>query len=47
MGWEPVLADALAGTLGLTAGEVYAMLLELELDGRVASVAGGRFQRLA
>ncbi|MBP4046966.1 DNA-processing protein DprA [Chromobacterium violaceum] len=47
MGWEPVLADALAGTLGLTPGEVYAMLLELELAGRVASLPGGRFQRLA
>ncbi|OHX17831.1 DNA protecting protein DprA [Chromobacterium amazonense] len=47
MGWEPVLADALADAVGLTSGEVYAMLLELELDGRVASVAGGRFQRLA
>ncbi|MEN3811542.1 DNA-processing protein DprA [Chromobacterium piscinae] len=47
MGWEPVLADSLAGTLGLTPGEVYAMLLELELAGRVASLPGGRFQRLA
>lgn len=47
MGWEPVLADALADAVGLTGGEVYAMLLELELDGQVASVAGGRFQRLA
>ncbi|WP_434630941.1 DNA-processing protein DprA [Chromobacterium sp. CV08] len=47
MGWEPVLAESLAAPLGLTAGEVYAMLLELELDGQVASLAGGRFQRLA
>ncbi|OHX18447.1 DNA-processing protein DprA [Chromobacterium sphagni] len=47
MGWEPVLAEHLTDSLGLTAGEVYAMLLELELDGQVASLAGGRFQRLA
>ncbi|UTH75490.1 DNA-processing protein DprA [Chromobacterium sp. IIBBL 290-4] len=47
MGWEPVLAESLAGTLGLTPGEVYAMLLELELSGQVASLPGGRFQRLA
>ncbi|WP_047236187.1 DNA-processing protein DprA [Chromobacterium subtsugae] len=47
MGWEPALAENLADALGLTAGEVYAMLLELELDGQVASLAGGRFQRLA
>ncbi|POZ63248.1 DNA-processing protein DprA [Chromobacterium alticapitis] len=47
MGCEPILADELADAVGLTVAEVYAMLLELELDGRVASMAGGRYQRLA
>jgi len=46
MGFDAVDADTLTGRLGLTAGEVYAMLLELELEGRIASLAGGRFQRL-
>jgi DNA processing protein len=47
MGYDPVNADSLATELGLTAGEVYAMLLELELGGQLSSLPGGRFQRLA
>jgi len=47
MGYDPVDADTLAGRLGLTAGEVYAMLLELELLGHVDSMPGGRYQRRA
>lgn len=46
MGYDAVDADSLTVRLGLTAAEVYAMLLELELDGRIASLPGGRFQRL-
>ncbi|MCW3481791.1 DNA-processing protein DprA [Neisseriaceae bacterium JH1-16] len=46
LGFEPVDADTLAGRLGLTTPQVYAMLLEQELAGRVASLPGGRFQRL-
>ncbi|MDN0083070.1 DNA-processing protein DprA [Crenobacter sp. SG2305] len=46
LGFEPVDADTLAVRLGLTAQQVYAMLLEQELAGRVASLPGGRFQRL-
>lgn len=38
--------DTLCTKLGLTAAELYAMLLQLELEGRVASLPGGRFQRL-
>lgn len=38
--------DTLCAKLGLTAAELYAMLLQLELEGRVASLPGGRFQRL-
>ena len=47
LGYDPVDVDSLAARLELTAGEVYAMLLELELEGRVASLPGGRFQRLS
>lgn len=46
MGFDATDADTLTVRLGLTTGEVYAMLLELELEGRVASLPGGRFQRL-
>jgi DNA processing protein len=46
MGFDATDADTLTSRLGLTTGEVYAMLLELELEGRVASLPGGRFQRL-
>jgi DNA processing protein len=46
MGPEPVSIDQLSTKLGLTAAELYAILLQLELEGRVASLPGGRFQRL-
>lgn len=39
--------DTLARRSGLTADRVCAMLLELELEGRVASLPGGRYQKLA
>ncbi|MFC3532562.1 DNA-processing protein DprA [Vogesella facilis] len=45
MGFDPVDADTLAARLGLTPGEVYAMLLELEIQGHVDSMHGGRYQR--
>lgn len=47
IGYDPVDADELGARLGLTAGEVYAMLLELELLGHVDSMPGGRYQRRA
>lgn len=47
MGFDPVDIDTLCSRLGLTAAEVYAMLLELELSGHVDSMAGGRYQRRA
>ena len=47
IGYDPVDADALAVRLGLTPGEVYAMLLELELLGHVDGMPGGRYQRRA
>ena len=43
MGWDPVSFDTLIKRTGLTTGEVSSMLLLLELDGRVDSLAGGRY----
>jgi DNA processing protein len=47
MGFDPVDADTLVFRCGLTTESVLAMLSELEIDGRVAAIAGGRFQRVA
>lgn len=46
MGFDPVSSESLAMQLGLTQGELYAMLLELELAGKLASLPGGQVQRL-
>jgi len=46
IGFDPVSSEALATQLGLTQGELYAMLLELELDGKLGRLPCGRFQRL-
>lgn len=46
MGYDPIHPDALAQQLNLSASDVYAQLMEWELVGRVAVVAGGRYQRI-
>lgn len=46
-GFDPVSFDELAGRAGLTADALSVILLRLELDGRVSSLPGGRYQRLA
>lgn len=46
MGFDPMDIDALAERSGLSAQALAATLLELELEGRVAPLPGGRFQRL-
>ena len=46
MGYDPVHPDSLAQSLGLPAADVYARLLELELDGQIATMTGGRYQRI-
>ena len=46
-GYDPVTIDELATRSGLTADALSVILLQLELDGRVASLPGGRYQRLA
>ena len=46
MGHDPVDIDALCGRAGLSAEQVSAELLRLELAGRVAALPGGLYQRL-
>lgn len=46
MGHDPVTMDALIERSGLTAESLSSMLLVLELDGKIASLPGGRYQRL-
>jgi len=45
MGYDPVSLDALMARCGWPAPELSAALLELELDGRIARLAGQLFQR--
>jgi len=45
LGGEPRHIDELAGELGLTAGELSAILLHLELQGGVEQLPGARFIR--
>lgn len=46
MGYNPVHPDNLAQQLGMAAADVHAQLLEWELDGVVAAMPGGRYQRI-
>jgi DNA processing protein len=47
MGYDSCGIDILVERSGLTAAVVSAMLLELELEGKIASLPGGRYQRLS
>jgi DNA processing protein len=47
LGHDPCSIDVLVQRSGLTADEVSAMLLTLELEGQVVSLPGGRYQRAA
>jgi DNA processing protein len=46
MGYDPIDIDSLCTRTGLSAQHVSAALLRLELDGRVASLPGGLYQRV-
>jgi DNA processing protein len=46
MGYDPVGMDALVERSGLTSDALSAMLLVLELEGKVATLPGGRYQRI-
>ena len=45
LGYDPCNIDTLCARSGLTANAVSAMLLQLELDGKVAGLPGGLYQR--
>jgi DNA processing protein len=47
LGFDPVGLDALIGRTGLPAATLQARLLALEMDGQVARLPGGLFQRVA
>ncbi len=46
LGHDPCAIDTLAARAGLTPEALLAMLLQLELEGHVASLPGGRYQRI-
>jgi DNA processing protein len=46
IGHDPVNIDTLAARCGLTVDALYAILLPLELEGRLAKLPGGCFQRI-
>jgi len=46
VGFDPFSLDELVTRAGLTAERAAVVLLELELQGQIASMAGGRYQRL-
>ncbi|QEY25676.1 DNA-protecting protein DprA [Neisseria zalophi] len=46
LGYGPTHPDNLAQTLNMPTADIYAQLLELELDNIVASLPGGRYQRI-
>ncbi|GHU09407.1 DNA processing protein DprA [Betaproteobacteria bacterium] len=46
MGYDPCGLDELVSRSGLTAEALSVILLHLELEGRIASLQGGRYQRL-
>lgn len=46
LGFDPLDTDSLAQRSGLTIAELSAILLQLELDGHIASLPGGLYQRI-
>ena len=46
LGFDPLDAESLAQRSGLTIGELSAILLQLELDGHIATLPGGLYQRI-
>jgi DNA processing protein len=46
LGFDPVDVDTLSERSGLTISQLSAMLLTLELDGRICALPGGLYQRI-
>jgi DNA processing protein len=47
LGFDPVSLEALLARTGLDTAQLQAQLMSLELDGQVARLPGGLFQRIA
>ncbi len=46
MGFEPVSVEYLLQKSGLTSDTLSSILMSLELDNKIASMPGGRYQRI-
>jgi DNA processing protein len=46
LGYDPMRLENLVSSTGLTVSEVSSMLMVLELEGKVASLTGGHFQKI-
>ena len=46
MGYDPITFDNLVALSGLTVSDVSSMLMLLELEGKVASLTGGQYQKI-
>ena len=46
MGYDPITLDHLVALSGLTVSEVSSMLMLLELEGKIASLTGGQYQKI-
>ena len=46
IGLDPCDLDTLAARSGMSAAEISALITQLEIDGLVAALPGGRFQRI-
>ncbi len=46
MGFEPIALEQIVSISGLTVAEVSSMLMLLELEGKLASLAGGQYQKI-
>lgn len=46
LGFDPMHLESLVALTGLTVSEVSSMLMVLELEGKVASLTGGQFQKI-
>lgn len=46
LGFDPMHMESLVASTGLTVSEVSSMLMVLELEGKVASLTGGHFQKI-
>ena len=46
LGYDPMRMENIVSSTGLTVSEVSSMLMLLELEGKIASLTGGQFQKI-